>query len=208
MRLLIAVCLSFIISISIFFLMQEMITSDSKVIQKNTNPIELVYLRDKKDTNIEKKNRVKPKEPIKKIEPKKLEIKTNLNKELDKNVKIKPLEINRNIDISSISSLAGAKIELGSNLLDVNMLTTLNRVNPRYPRRAKIRREEGFVQLAFKIDSKGFVLDVKVIDSKPKGVFEEESINAIKKWRFKPSKDDIEGTFKNATITFNFRLVQ
>lgn len=55
MRLLIAVCLSFIISISIFFLMQEMITSDSKVIQKNTNPIELVYLRDKKDTNIEKK---------------------------------------------------------------------------------------------------------------------------------------------------------
>lgn len=88
------------------------------------------------------------------------------------------------------------------------MLTTLNRVNPRYPRRAKIRREEGFVQLAFKIDSKGFVLDVKVIDSKPKGVFEEESINAIKKWRFKPSKDDIEGTFKNATITFNFRLVQ
>ncbi len=131
MRLLIAVCLSFIISISIFFLMQEMITSDSKVIQKNTNPIELVYLRYKKYTNIEKKNRVKPKEPIKKIEPKKLEIKTNLNKELDKNVKIKPLEINRNIDISSISSLAGAKIELGSNLLDANMLTTLNRVHSR-----------------------------------------------------------------------------
>lgn len=88
------------------------------------------------------------------------------------------------------------------------MLTAITRVNPRYPRRAKIRRQEGFVQLAFKIDSSGFVSDVKVMKSNPEGVFERAAIKAMKRWRFKPSKDDVAGTFKNATITFNFRLAR
>ncbi|RYA24159.1 hypothetical protein CRU96_04495 [Malaciobacter halophilus] len=208
MRVIIAICLSFFISVGMFLLMQKMTTTQSDVVKKESNPIQLTYLRDKKDTHIEKKKRVKPKEPVKKVEPKKLDLKTNLNKKLDKNMKIKPLAVNPNIDISSINSLNGAQIELGSNLLDANMLTAITRVNPRYPRRAKIRRKEGFVQLAFKIDSSGFVSDVKVMKSNPEGVFERAAIKAMKRWRFKPSKDDVAGTFKNATITFNFRLAR
>ncbi|RXJ87507.1 energy transducer TonB [Arcobacter sp. CECT 8985] len=208
MRIIIAVALSFVISISMFILMNEMTSTESKKLQKRSEPIQLTYLRDKKDTNIEKKKRIKPKEKIKKVEPKKLDIKTNLNKKLDKNVKIKPLSVNTNIDISAINSLSGAQVELGSNLLDANMLSALRRVNPRYPRKAKIRREEGFVQLAFKIDSEGYVSDVKVVASKPKGLFERASIRAIKRWRFKPSKNSNSGEFKNATITFNFRLAR
>jgi len=208
MRILIAVVVSLVISIAMFVLMQKMTSTQSEHIKKETNPVQLTYLRDKKDTVIEKKKRVKPKEPIKKVEPKKLELKTKLNQELNKNVKIKPLDISQNIDISSINSLSGAKINIGSNLLDANMLNALKRVNPRYPRRAKIRRQEGFVQLTFKIDSGGFVSGVQVVDSNPKGVFEEEAVKAIKRWRFRPSKDDVAGSFKNATITFNFRLAR
>lgn len=208
MRILIAVAVSFIISVGMFILMQKMTSTQSEAIKKETKPVELNFLRDKKDTVVEKKQRVKPKEPVKKVEPKKLDMKTNLNQELNKNVKIKPLDISQNIDISSINSLTGAQINVGSNLLDANMLTALKRVNPRYPRRAKIKRQEGFVQLAFKIDSSGFVSEVQVVDSNPKGVFDEEASKAIKKWRFKPAKDDIPGSFKNATITFNFRLAK
>lgn len=208
MRIFIAISLSFVISVSMFILMNEMTSTEGKALQKRSEPIQLTYLRDKKDTDIQKKKRIKPKEPVKKVEPKKLDMKTNLNKNLDKNVKIKPLSVSRNIDISSINSLSGAQVELGSNLLDANMLSALRRVNPRYPRKAKMRRQEGFVQLAFKIDAKGFVKDVKVVDSNPKGLFERASIKAIKRWRFKPSKDDVEGSFKNATITFNFRLAR
>ncbi len=208
MRTFIAIGLSFVISISIFLLMQKMTSTQSNVLKKESNPPHLVYLRDKKDTRIERKKRVKPKEPIKKVEPKKLEIKTKLNQKLNKNIKIKPLAVNKNIDISSINSLNGAKIEISKGLIDANMLTAINRVHPRYPRRAKIRRQEGFVQLTFKIDSSGFVSDVKILKSNPKGIFDEASIKAIKRWRFKPSKNDIKGTFKDATITFNFRLAR
>ena len=208
MRVLIAVSGSLIISIAMFVLMQKMTSTQSEAIKKETKPVQLTYLRDKQDMLIEKKKRIKPKEPIKKVEPKKLNIKTQLNQQLNKNVKVKPLDVTQNIDISSINSLSGAKINVGSNLFDANMLSALKRVNPRYPRRAKIRRQEGFVQLTFKIDSKGFVSDVQVVDSNPKGVFENESIKAIKRWRFKPSKDDVAGSFKNATITFNFKLAR
>ncbi len=173
MRILIAVAVSFIISVGMFILMQKMTSTQGEAIKKETKPVELNFLRDKKDTVVEKKQRVKPKEPVKKVEPKKLDMKTNLNQELNKNVKIKPLDISQNIDISSINSLTGAQINVGSNLLDANMLTALKRVNPRYPRRAKIKRQEGFVQLAFKIDSSGFVSDIQVVDSNPKGVFDE-----------------------------------
>ncbi len=186
--------------------MQKMTSIQSDAIKKNIKPIELNYLRDKKDTVIEKKQRIRPKEPIKKIEPKKIEMKTSLK--LNKNVKIQALNVNQNIDLSAINSLSGAKINIGSDLLDANMLTALRRVNPKYPRRAKIKRQEGFVQLTFKIDSSGFVSDVQVVASNPKDVFEQEAIKAIKKWRFKPSKDDVVGSSKHATITFNFKLAR
>ncbi len=206
MRVFIAIIFSLVISIAMFVLMQKMTSADSDAVKEQTKPIQLTYLRDKKDTNIERKKRIKPKEPIKKVEPKNLKFKAELNQKLNKNVKIKPLAVNTNIDISSVNALSGAQIAVGSNLFDANMLNALKRVNPRYPRRAKIRRQEGFVQLVFKIDASGFVSDVEIVDSNPKGVFDEASIKAIKRWRFKPSKDDVPGSFKNATITFNFRL--
>ncbi|RXK13254.1 hypothetical protein CP965_05490 [Halarcobacter mediterraneus] len=206
MRVFIAIIFSLVISIAMFVLMQKMTSADSDAVKEQTKPIQLTYLRDKKDTNIERKKRIKPKEPIKKVEPKNLKFKAELNQKLNKNVKVKPLAVNTNIDISSVNALSGAQIAVGSNLFDANMLNALKRVNPRYPRRAKIRRQEGFVQLVFKIDASGFVSDVEIVDSNPKGVFDEASIKAIKRWRFKPSKDDVPGSFKNATITFNFRL--
>lgn len=204
MRTLIAIIISFVISIALFMLMEKMTSTKSDAIKKQDDPIQFTYLRQKQDTKIEEKKRIKPKEPIKKVEPKKLEIKTELNQELKQDIKIKPLDVHHNIDISSINSLSNVKIGATSKVFDANLLSALKRVNPKYPRRAKIRRQEGFVQLAFKINSNGMVSEVKVIDSNPKGAFEDEAIKAIKRWRFKASKDES----KNASITFNFKLAR
>ncbi|RXJ57656.1 energy transducer TonB [Candidatus Marinarcus aquaticus] len=207
-RLAIALGGSVAISIAIFALMQQMISSDAQLEQKKQAPIELNYLRDKKETDIEKKTRIQPKKPIEKVEPKKLDFKKELNQNLNKNVKVQPLAIANNLDLSNITSLKGAQLDIGSSLIDANMLTALSRSNPRYPRMAKIRKQEGFVQLIFKIDAQGFVSDIKVAASDPKGVFEDSAVSAMKRWRFKPTKGDAPGSFKEATITFNFRLAQ
>lgn len=205
MRFLFAIFLSFCICVSIFFGMHLMTSSQSNKLQKRTQTKHLVYLRDKTDTKIKKKKRVKPKTPPKKKPVKKIKIiKTNLNPKIDKQVKIKPFQtVVKNIDISPISSLSGAKIEISPSYFDANHLRTLKRVNPKYPRRAKVRKQEGYVELAFDIDTKGSVSNVRVLDSNPKGAFDENSIKAIKRWRFKHHE-----IIRYATIKFNFRLAK
>lgn len=54
MRILIAVAVSFIISVGMFILMQKMTSTQGEAIKKETKPVELNFLRDKKDTVVEK----------------------------------------------------------------------------------------------------------------------------------------------------------
>lgn len=202
MRLFIALILSIVISVSIFFAMHLMTTSKNSKLQEKSETRHLVYLRDKDETKIERKERVKPKKPPEKKPPKKIKIETKINTQIDKNVKIKPFKVqSKQVDISAISSLSGAKIEMGAGLVDANSLTAISKVNPRFPRQAKIRKQSGYVKLGFIIDKAGNVSDVEILESSPKGVFERNSIYAIKKWKFKRNEFD-----RNATITFNFRL--
>lgn len=204
MRLFFAIIASFVISIGIFFGMQLMISSDNTTLKESKKNRHLVYLREKTDTKVERKKRVKPKEPLKKPPVKKIKIvKTQLNARVKNNVKIKPFRaVTKNIDVSAISSLNGAQIAVApQTLFDANTLQILRRVHPKYPRRAKMKKKNGQVQLAFLISKKGEVSNITIINATPPGLFEQSSIKAIKKWKFKPSGDS-----KNATITFNFRL--
>ena len=203
MRILYSFLSATFISIAIFFGMQQMISANNNIVKEKTKPIFLNYLRDKKDSQIKEEKRVKPKEPIKKIEPKKLDIvKTKMTK-INQDVKIKPISIAKNNDLSSISSLNGAKISVDTGLFDANLLQTISRINPIYPRKAKLRNKEGFVQLQFHISQEGRVSNAVVIKADPKGYFENSAIRAINKWRFKPSHSE-----KDATITFNFRMTK
>ncbi|MGA1932081.1 energy transducer TonB [Arcobacter sp. YIC-464] len=202
MRLFIALILSIVISVSIFFAMHLMTTSKNSKLQEKSETRHLVYLRDKDETKIERKERVKPKKPPEKKPPKKIKIETKINTQIDKNIKIKPFKVqSKQVDISAISSLSGAKIEMSAGLVDANSLTAISKVNPRFPRQAKIRKQSGYVKLGFIINKAGNVSDVEILESSPKGVFERNSIYAIKKWKFKRNEFD-----RNATITFNFRL--
>jgi len=204
MRLFLSFVLAIFISLGIFFGMQEMISSNKELKDDNKPPVQLNYLRDKQDDQIKKRTRIKPKKPVEKIEPKKVHlIKTKIDTKITKNVKIKPFSVTKNIDISTVSSLNGAQIAVEQGLFDAKNLQTISRVNPRYPRKAKIRKKQGYVQLQFHITQNGDVIDPIVIKSDPKGYFEDAAINAIKKWRFNPSSAS-----KDATITFNFRLAR
>lgn len=204
MRLAFALLISIGICVGIFFGMHLMTKSDNKKIQESSQTRHLVYLREKQDSNIERKKRVKPKEPEKKEPPKKIKINTQIDTKVNENVKIKPLNVKTHkIDVSSISSLSGAQVAVGQGLFNAYSLQAIRKVNPKYPRRAKIRRIEGFVELAFSIDKAGLVTNVTVVNSEPKGVFEKNAIKAIKKWKFKKTESS-----KNATITFNYRLAK
>lgn len=211
MRIVFALFSGVLISIGLFFGMHLMISSDNKQVADNKKIPYLVYLSDKQDTKIEKKKRVKPKEPEKKEPTKKIKIiKTNITPKINQNVKVKPLQSSiapKVTDISTISSLSGAQVQApvvsAPTLYDAKSLEILRKVNPKYPRRAKIKKQSGSVQLSFLISKSGSVSNIVVLKSNPKDVFEKAAIKAIKKWKFKQSNEE-----KNATITFNFRLAK
>jgi len=68
--------------------------------------------------------------------------------------------------------------------------TPIVRIEPKYPIQAARDGKEGWVKLSFTINEIGGVEDVKVMDSKPKRVFDKSARRALKKWKYKPKVVD------------------
>lgn len=64
------------------------------------------------------------------------------------------------------------------------------RVPPTYPPRAILRNIEGWVLVQFSVAANGRVADVFVVDADPAGVFDEETIEAVRQWRYRPMVKD------------------
>jgi len=69
-------------------------------------------------------------------------------------------------------------------------LVPLQRVNPAYPQDARRNRIEGYVKLDLLVAPDGSVRSAKVVDAKPKGLFDASAVTAVLKWRFKPKTVD------------------
>jgi protein TonB len=65
-------------------------------------------------------------------------------------------------------------------------LTTLVRIPPVYPMRARRRGIEGWVKVAFIVDEAGHVHDITILKAEPPGLFEQSVKRCVAGWRFKP----------------------
>jgi len=79
-------------------------------------------------------------------------------------------------------------------------------IRPMYPQEAAMDGTEGWVKIEFTITEVGTVKDPKVIDSKPKRIFNREAIRAILKWKFKPRVVDGVAVERRATQVIDFNL--
>jgi TonB family protein len=60
-------------------------------------------------------------------------------------------------------------------------------VQPLYPAVALNAEKEGHVRLSITILPDGTVSDVEVVSANPQGYFERSAVDAVKRWRYKPS---------------------
>jgi protein TonB len=102
---------------------------------------------------------------------------------------------NANVDANVVSlapsiDTAGAMTGLNMTAGADRDVVPLVRINPDYPQRALSRGLEGWVQVQFTISETGAVIDPVVVDSSPKGIFDDAAIKAISRWRYNPK---IEG---------------
>ncbi|TQV70921.1 energy transducer TonB [Aliikangiella marina] len=70
------------------------------------------------------------------------------------------------------------------------ILEPVLKVRPYYPQKAKENGLNGWVMFEFNVGEIGEPVNIKVVDSHPKGLFIPEAKSAFKKWRFQSIKKD------------------
>lgn len=165
------------------------------------------FVRVKKTPPLQRKERIKPKKP--KRSPKKPKVK--LPKPDAPKVKQQPIRAfqpNLPIDLSANSALGDAMVaNVSGQVANANVIP-LVRINPIYPKRAKMMKQEGYVRLEFTITQLGTVKDVVVVEAKPEHMFEKAAKRALLKWKFKPKIVNQKAQQQRATLQIDFRLDQ
>ena len=87
-------------------------------------------------------------------------------------------------------------------------LVPLQRVNPVYPQEARRNKIEGYVKLELVISPEGGVIGAKIMESKPKGLFDSAAVQAVYKWRFKPKTVDGRAVEQKGTQRVVFELTK
>ncbi|MCL9780040.1 energy transducer TonB [Vibrio sp. S4M6] len=79
------------------------------------------------------------------------------------------------------------------------------RIVPVYPEFAIERHVEGYVNLAYDVNQKGDVTNIRVLDAKPEYIFNESSLKALSQWRFSiyPKGKQVVAR-KNQTVRFDY----
>ncbi len=166
------------------------------------------FVRLQRDDLLTKKERIKPKKP----EPKKQPIKPKVNipkpmplEKLQRS-RMQRLNINLPIDLAASSALGDAMVAVaGGGEVNANVIP-LARVNPIYPKRAKMMKKQGFVLLEFTITQVGSVRDIEIVKSEPANIFDRSASRALSKWKFKPKIENKVAVEQRASVQINFKL--
>jgi len=82
----------------------------------------------------------------------------------------------------------------------------LVKMPPVYPYQAKRLEIEGFVKVKFLVDEGGTVSRVSILESSPKGVFEDSVLQALPSWKFSPGRILGESVSSWVVTTIRFEL--
>ncbi|CAI2490617.1 TonB family protein [Serratia liquefaciens] len=77
----------------------------------------------------------------------------------------------------------------------------LSQVNPLYPVYAVDHTIEGYVKIQFDVGADGKVSELRILDAKPRGLFEDKAIIAMAQWRYEKNKP-----YKNMDVTIRFKM--
>ena len=156
----------------------------------------------------EKKHKIKPRDEVKKLEPKKmvhqnLIMKQPVDLSFEINSKLPP--ISGTLKVPSMKTVHLGPMGLYEIGEIDRPLVPLAQVPPVYPMRARRMGIEGWVKVRFVVEEDGRVGDVKILGSSPKNIFENTVIRCVSSWRFKPGT--VEGvpvsTWVETTIRFD-----
>ena len=96
------------------------------------------------------------------------------------NLPMGPMGVSNDIEVGTGLSLSKSDLASDGDYLPIV------KVEPVYPQRAQERGIEGYVLLSFTVSPTGAVIDPVVIESQPKGVFDNAATRAVLRFKYKP----------------------
>lgn len=91
-----------------------------------------------------------------------------------------------------------------TNIVSAASLKRVRMVSPSYPDAARKRGIEGWVELAFTVQTNGTVDQVEVRNASPADVFDDAAIRAVRQWRFEPVERNGERIEQRAMVRLKF----
>lgn len=164
------------VTFGLFFIMQLLIAMGDGGLNEEEVIRILDMVQVDRDEEVQREDRKAEKPPEPEIPP---------DVDVPDNTSLRPKNMNVNVAIARID----ANIKIGGGLMGAGQdgdYLPIVRVEPLYPRRAQERGIEGHTLMEFTVTELGTVEDPVVIEEEPRGYFSRASLNAVRKWKFKP----------------------
>ncbi|WAJ69773.1 energy transducer TonB [Catenovulum adriaticum] len=178
LRYIIAIGLSVAITFLLFFGMQSLIQSGEGALTEPPRGSVLDFVRVKKESAPEQKDR-KPQKPPKPQEPPPPMEAPPMDSP-DPNANAASTDFGADIE-ADVGLEGGLSLESG----DGEYLPIV-KVQPIYPRRAQQRGIEGYVIVEFTVNKLGAVTNPVVVEADPENIFDQAALQAASKFKYKP----------------------
>jgi len=197
-----------VIALGLFWWMQYMVMNNQESFQKTDNIQMTEFVRLKRESKTQVKERQIPEQPKQKKRPPPPKMQVQSTKMVSTHIADMDMP---NLDIPlqstsfSGSVLTGQKVAVGKMQISTNVIP-LVRIPPIYPMRAANRRIQGWVKVEFTITKEGTVKNPVIVASKPSSIFNRAALKAIKRWKFKPHIMAGVAQEQRAVQTLEFKL--
>jgi protein TonB len=199
-RYLAALAIAIVVCFGLFLFMHGMVAFAEASLKERGSMGRIDFVRLRRDSAIEKKQRELPQKPTTKQQPEapKMQMPSVAG----------PGATSIGVDAPDLDTKVDMKggLDLGAAPSDTEAVPVV-RVDPIYPPLALQRGIEGWVKVMFDIGPSGNVLNPKVVDAEPPRMFEDSALNAVKKWKYKPQvREGKPITTRGNTTKVIFRL--
>ena len=196
MRLLIALALSVVVTLALFWLMQFLISGQDAELDKpeQISSVEIVRVKRDEETMERQREPPQPPQPEERPPPPPMQQQQVVRPDIG------------GIGIGIPTAETGLSGDGLGNLQEGDPIPVAA-IPPQYPRDALMQGLEGWVRVEFTINPDGSVSNARVVDAHPRrGIFDREALRAITRWRFKPKVQGGEAVPSQAGYTIDFKM--
>lgn len=174
----ISVLAAFVVVFSLFWVMQYLIATANRSLNKTEDVHFVDFVRVQHDESVKRKEE-KPEKPPEPEQPPPEPPPPSME-DVSPNAEamgVQAVPINTKVDLAASG--------FGLSPSDGEYLPIV-KVQPIYPRRALSRGIEGYVIVQFTVTKQGTTKNIKIVESKPPGIFDRAAMQAAAKFKYKP----------------------